>query len=96
MSDDKKNLAFSMEIIADVQERAEDCMAKFCELNDVPELKTLIDQYAISNILQMYYHLAPDQWSNSDLAGIEALNQDLGANLMELTRAINQLNRLME
>ncbi len=91
-------LAFSTTIIGRLQEEAEDCIARYCKANDLPELRELIDQYAYSFVLLYNYQLSPNTWIgfSNESSGIEAINHDISYNFMELTKAMNKLNRKLD
>lgn len=93
----EEELAFSPNIIGRVQEEAERCIAKFCEVNNLPELRELIDQYAYSFVLLYNYQLSPNTWIgfSNNSSGIDAINQDIAYNFMELTKAMNKVNRMV-
>lgn len=91
-------LAFSTVLIGHVQGEAEKCIERFCEVNNIPDFKSLIDLYAFSNVLLYNYELSPNTWLgfSNNLVGIDAINQDIAYNFMELTKTINKVNRLIE
>lgn len=91
-------LAFSPNIIGCVQEEAEACIAKFCDSYGLQAFKKLIDLYVLSIILLDNYTMSPEKWTGfyNNLVGIDAINHDISANFIELTQAVNRVNRMVE